>query len=239
MAALGFAAGFIQLVAVWFYYAALKHGEASQTLAIMGGFSPLATVLAGMALLSKPLGNSDPIGFALMVAGGFVMFFSEKLHWRRVLPSVLLSSALFGVMNVLQKVVFNATGFVTGYVFFTLGTFAGAMAMLIPPRWRSEILVYSEEAPPRSRFLYFLNRFISGVGSFLIFLAISKANPAVVDAISGVRYVLIFLGTYLLTRFRPKWLKEDFRRSALIGKCVATALVVAGLVLVGLANNNS
>src|SRR5436853_7934518 len=38
MAALGFAAGVIHLGANWFYYAALKHGQASQTLAVMGGF---------------------------------------------------------------------------------------------------------------------------------------------------------------------------------------------------------
>ncbi len=233
MAMLGFAAGVIHLGAIWFYYAALKRGEASQTLAIMGGFSPLATALIGLGLLAKPLGGNSETGFALMVAGGFVMFLAEKLKWRRVLPSVLLSSGLFGLTNVLQKIVFNTTGFVTGYVFFTIGTFAGAIAMLLWPPWRRQIFQHSEEAPPRSRFWYFVNRFVSGVGSFLIFVAISKGSPAVVDSIAGVRYVIIFLATYAATEFKPEWLKEDFGRRALIGKSVATGLIVAGLVLVG------
>ncbi|MGH9564992.1 MAG: hypothetical protein ACRD4I_03310, partial [Candidatus Angelobacter sp.] len=43
--ALAFGAGLLQQVAIYFYYAALKGGEASQTLAIMGGFSPVATAL--------------------------------------------------------------------------------------------------------------------------------------------------------------------------------------------------
>ena len=233
MAAAGFGAGMIHLAAIWFYYAALKRGEASQTLAVMGGFSPLATVLIGIPLLATPLGGEDITGFALLVGGGFVMFVSEKLNLGRVLPAVLLSSVLFGLTNVLQKIVFNATGFVTGYVFFTLGTFFGALTLLLRPVWRAQIVKRSEEAPPRSKFWYFVNRFISGVGSFLIFFAISKGNPAVVDAISGIRYVIIFAGAYLLTRFRAEWLTEDFRGGVLIGKSVATGLIIAGLVLVG------
>jgi drug/metabolite transporter (DMT)-like permease len=234
MAALGFGAGVVHLAANWFYYRALKQGEASQTLAVMGGFSPLATALIAIPLLSKPLGDHSLLAFALMVAGGFVMFGSEQLNWRRILPNVFWASGLFGLTNVLQKVVFNATGFITGYVFFTIGTFAAAMAMLLYRPWKAEIFRHSEEAPPRSKFWYFVNRFISGVGSFLIFLAISRANPAVVDAISGVRYAIIFLLAFLLTRVKPKWLREDFGRRALIGKSMGTAMIVGGLALIGL-----
>jgi len=233
MAALALLAGVVHLAAVWFYYVALKQGEASETLTVMGGFSPLATALIGMALLSKPLGGKSIAGFALLVAGGFAMFFAENLDWRRVLPGVLLSAALFGVTNVLQKLVFNATGFITGYVIFTAGTAVAAAAMLLPPAWRRQILEHSGGAPPKSKFWYFVNRFLSGVGSFLIFFAISRANPAVVDSISGVRYVIIFVGAYALTRLKPAWLREDFQRPVLIAKSGATALIIAGLLLLG------
>jgi drug/metabolite transporter (DMT)-like permease len=234
MALLAVGTGMIHLSAVWFYYAALKRGEASETLAVMGGFAPLATALIGIPLLSKPLGGQSVPAFALMVGGGFVMFASERMNWTAILPSVLLSAGLFGLTNVLQKIVFNTTGFVTGYVFFTIGTFLAAMALLLRPVWRAQIFRQAEEAPPKSKLWYFVNRFISGVGSFLIFLAISRSNPAIVASISGERYTIIFLGAYLVTRLKPEWLRENFGRRALIGKCVATALVIAGLILVGL-----
>ncbi len=234
MIALGFGAGVVHLAANWFYYAALKRGEASQTLAVMGGFSPLATAVIAVGLLEKPLGGGSLAGFVLMVLGGFIMFFSERLDWRRILPSVILASLLFGLTNVLQKVVFNSTGFISGYVFFTLGTFAGSMMLLLRPRWRQQIFQQSEEAPPRSKLWYFVNRFMAGVGSFLIFVAISKGSPAIVDAIAGVRYAIIFLGAYLVTRMKPEWLQEDFHRPVFIGKSVATGVIAAGLVLVGI-----
>ncbi|HZQ19979.1 MAG TPA: EamA family transporter [Terriglobales bacterium] len=237
LASLAFFAGVIHLTGVFFYYAALKRGEASETLAIMGGFSPVATVAIAFALLSQQLGGTQLIGFALMTGGGFVMLFSEKLPWRKVLPPVLLASGLLGLVNVLEKVVYDQTNFVSGYVWFTIGTFAGALFLLVRTSWRRQIFSESGSDNPRNRFWYFVNRFISGVGSFLIFYAISRAHPALVDSISGVRYVIIFFGAWLLTRLKPAWLQEDFSPAELVTKAIATCLVVAGLILVGISGS--
>jgi uncharacterized membrane protein len=238
VAALAFGAGVIHLVGVFFYYEALKRGEASETLAVMGGFSPVATTLMALALLSKQMTGMQLIGFALMTGGGFLMFFSEKLPLRRLLPAVLLAAGLLGLVNVLEKLVYNQTNFVSGYVWFTIGTFAGAMALLVRASWRRQIFSESAQDNPRNRFWYFVNRFIAGVGSFLIFYAISLGQPALVDAISGVRYVIIFLGALLLTRLHPDWLKEHFRGWQFVTKASATCLVVAGLVLIGMSGGN-
>jgi uncharacterized membrane protein len=234
LAGIAFASGVIHLISNFFYFAALKLGEASDTLAIMGGFSPLATFLIGIPLLNQHFTALNAWGLALMVAGGFFMFFSERMQVGRILTFTVLAAGFFGLTGVTQKLAFNQTNFVTAYVFFTLGTFACALAFLLRPAWRRQIFQKSEHASPRSKAWYFANRFLSGVGSFLIFFAISKANPAIVDAISGVRYVLIFTGAFLLTKYRPKLLCEQFTGWALTAKSIATALVVAGLVLVGL-----
>jgi len=239
IAALAFGSGALQLVAVFFYYEALKRGEASESLAVMGGFSPVATALIAAGLLDKPLGKGELLGFVLMVAGGFVMFLAEKMNYRALLPPVLLGSSLYGLVNVTQKIAFNHTNFVSGYVFFTLGTFAGSMFLLVRPSWRRQIFENSGEAEPRSKVEYFSNRFVNGLGSFLVYYAISLANPAMVDAISSVRYVIIFVGAYAITRLKPNWLREDFHGLVLAGKAAATALVVAGLVLASLRGGGS
>lgn len=230
---IAFSAGICDLIATYFYYAALKHGEASEELAAMGGFSPVATVLLSIPLLGYHLGDAL-YGFIIMTLGGFVMFFAEKLPLRRMLPRIIAAAVFFGLTNVLQKLAFNDAKFISGYVFFTIGTFVGAMALLIPPTWRKQILHPQEQPQPRSRIGYFLNRFVAGVGSFLVVFAVSRANPSVVEAISGVRYVVIFLAAWAITRFKPSWFKEDFATWPLTIKLLGTALVVAGLVLVGL-----
>jgi uncharacterized membrane protein len=235
---IAFLAGVVHLVGVFFYYLTLKHGEASETLAVMGGFSPVATAAIGFALLSKNLSGIQLIGFALMTAGGFVMFFSEKLPLKKLLPSTLLAAGLLGLVNVLEKVVYDQTNFVSGYVWFTIGTFVAAIALLIRSSWRKQIFAESGQDNPRNRFWYFVNRFVSGVGSFLVFYAISLSHPAMVDAISGLRYAVVFLGALILTKFWPNSLRESFRGWRLASKGIATSLVIAGLVFVGTSGGN-
>jgi len=236
--ALAFGAGVIHLAGTFFYYMALKRGEASETLAVMGGFSPVATAALSYAFLSRQMTGNQLTGFALMTAGGFVMFFGEKLRLRKLLPPVLLAAGLLGLVNVLEKVVYDQINFVSGYVWFTIGTFIGALLLLARPSWRRQIFSESGQDDPKNRFWYFVNRFLSGVGSFLIFYAISLAHPALVDSISGVRYVVIFVGALLLTKFRPRTLREEFGGWELVTKIAATCLVAAGLVLVGLSGKS-
>jgi uncharacterized membrane protein len=238
LAGMAFSAGLLDLIASFFYYSALKSGEASEELAAMGGFGPVATALIALPLLNAPVGG-ELTGFSLMTAGGFLMFFAEKSPLRKMIPKIALAAGGFGLMNVVQKMVFDQTNFVSGYVFFTVGTFAGAIGLLIPPSWRRQIFEHSEQATPKSKAWYMFNRFLAGVGSFLVVYAVSRANPSIVQAISGVRYIIIFFGAYLITRFRPSWFREDFTGRVLVTKVAATGLVIAGLVLIGLHGGTS
>lgn len=233
IAAMAIGAGALDLIANYFYYAALKAGEASDELAAMGGFGPVATALIAMPLLKAPVGGEVP-GFILLTTGGFLMFFAEKSPLEKMVPRIVLAAAGLGLVNVLQKIVFNNTNFVSGYVFFTAGTFVASLAMLVPPPWRRQILADSEKAEPKRKFWYMFNRFLAGVGSFLVVFAVSRANPSLVEAISGVRYVTIFVGAYLITRLKPCWFREDFHGWTLVTKLTATGLIIAGLVLVAL-----
>lgn len=228
------AAGAADLIASYFYYRALNMGEASQTLAIMGGFGPAATLLIALPLLGTIISGFALIGFLLATVGGFVMFLAETISVRKVLPSVILASTLFGLSNVLQKMAFNHTSFVAGYVFFSIGTFATALIFLAKRSWRREIFMQSREAQPRSKVSYFSNRVVSGVGALLVVLAISRTRPEIVSAISGLRYAIVFVFAYALTRWKAGWLSEEFSGRALIIKVVGTSLIIAGLVVMGL-----
>lgn len=232
-AAIAFSAGILDLIATYFYYDALKSGEASDEVTAMGGFAPVATAVFSIPLLQSAFGGQFS-GFALMTAGGFVMFFAERKPARMMLPRILLASVCFGMTNVMQKMTFNASGFVSGYVFFTLGTTIGSLALLIPPSWRRQIFETSEQAEPKSRFWYGVNRFVAGLGAFLVVFAVSHATPALVESISGLRYVVVFGGAWWITCFKPSWFREDFSPWNLAIKSIGTGLILAGLVLVGM-----
>lgn len=233
VAVIAFGAGVLDLIATYFYYAALKAGEASEELAVMGGFTPIATALISVPLLKQPVGGKAT-GFILMTLGGLVMFFADKTPKKKMLPAVLIASIAFGTADVLQKIAFNNSNFVTGYVFFTMGTFAASLALLIPPSWRKQVFERSKQAAPKRKLSYTMNRLIAGIGSFLVVYAISRTSPAIVEAISGVRYTVIFVGALAISLIRPEWFKENFTGRILAAKIAATALIIAGLALVGL-----
>ncbi|MGC1374030.1 MAG: DMT family transporter [Candidatus Sulfotelmatobacter sp.] len=233
-------AGAVDLAASFFYYAALKRGEASEALAVMGGFTPAATAAFSYALLKTQVEGHQLIAFAIMCAGGFAMFFSEKLPLKKLLLPVAMAAVLFGLANVMEKMVYDRTNFVSGYVWFTIGTFLGAVSLLVPPSWRKQIFHNSgDKAEPSNRFWYFVNRFVSGIGSFLVVYAISRTHPEIVSAISGVRYAVIFVGALLLTKLKPTWLKEDFTGAELVTKIVGTCLVIAGVALSGISGGKT
>ena len=80
IAALAVVAGFCDLLGTWFYYAALKSGEASEEVAATGGFTPVATVLLSIPLLGVNF-DGQLSGFIVMTLGGFVMFLPITCRW--------------------------------------------------------------------------------------------------------------------------------------------------------------
>ena len=92
---------------------------------------------------------------------------------------------MFGLVNVLEKLVYSRTNFVTGLRvvhdrhFYGLHEFADPSFMAAP-----DLFGVRAKQPPQP-VLVLVNRFVSGVGSFLILYLISLTQPAIVNAASG------------------------------------------------------
>lgn len=125
---------------------------------------------------------------------------------------------------------FSASGFITGYVFFTLA--------LLPGRWRCSCgrfgAARSCSLPKRRRrragevFPEPLH-FGSGILSDLCGHQQGESGDGGCDC--GLALRAYFRRSILLTRIKPGLLHEDFGRHALIGKTIAIGLVAAGLAL--------
>ena len=60
-----------------------------------------------------------------------------------------------------------------------------------------------------------------------------------VEAISGVRYTVIFVGALAISLVRPEWFQENFTGTILAAKLAATTLIIAGLAVVGVHTGDS
>ncbi len=230
-----FLAGAFFIVAMFFLFYALNLSEASQTLPVIGGISPIFTLVFGYFLLNSWLGSGDLAAFLIILSGALIFFVVEKKELRKSFLLLILSASLFfGLSNVLSKIVFEAGNFITGFFWIKIGGALSALIFLAFNKYRREIFGSGRQNSPRYGLLYVSNRIYAGAGSLLVSLAIFLSyHPALVDAMQSLKYVVIFLFAFVL-------LKERFRGRVLIGKISATILISFGiflLALIGYARN--
>ncbi|MEK7608165.1 MAG: DMT family transporter [Patescibacteria group bacterium] len=230
----GLAAGLSFLGALVAYYIAIERSNVSQSAPIMGGFSAMATLGFSSLILGTSLSVSEGISFAFLALGAFVLLLSQRIHIRRIIGWVFVTAILFGLGNTLQKVAFNESGFVTGFLLTKAGGVLAALFLLLLPSLRRDIFHHTKSAPSEHRFLYLGNRFLAGIGAFLIFFAISKSNPPLIEALSGLGYVVVFILAAFLTRFYPHILEEKMSRLSHRTRILGIALILVGTFLLGL-----
>ncbi len=218
-----FLAGALFILAILFLFYALNLSEASQTLPVIGGISPIFTLVFGYFLLNSWLGSGDLLAFLIILVGALILFSVEKKELRKKFIFLISLSSLFlGASNVLSKIVFNSSNFISGFFWIKIGGVLSVLIFLFLKKYRQEIL-NSARNPVRNYFLYISNRAYAGIGSLFVNLAISLSyNPALVDATQSLRYVVIFLFAFF-------FLKERFKGRILFGKLLATILISLGI----------
>lgn len=223
-------AGAFFVLAMLFLFYTLDYSEASATLPVIGGFSPVFTLIIGYFLMGSFLGFGELSAFFFLVLGGVVLFLVEKKELRFLSFIFITASALsFGLSNVLSKIVFQAGPFIPGFVWIKIGGVIFVLFLLLRKSFRQRIFSSSRQAKTKYHFLYFANRAYAGAGSILVYFAISLAHPAIVDATQSLKYIVIFFCAWLL-------LKERFTGKILAGKIIATIFITFGILWLGLVN---
>lgn len=221
-----FAAGGFFIISLLFYFFALSLGEASNTIVLIGALSPISTLIWSSSILNIHLHPYQSTALMLLIVGSFIIFLAETEKKKvriEILLLALVSAFFFGLSNTLSKDVFMGTNFVNGFIFIKIGGFLTAVLFLLLPYTRRKILHPEKKDEFHNRWGYFANRIYGGVGSALVYYAISLGVPALVDATSSLQYVFVFLGGWLI-------LKEKFSGWALLGKILALVIISAGLI---------
>lgn len=220
-------AGAIFLCGMFFLFAAMRDGEASVALPIIGGLAPIATYLFGNLILGSDLSPDDMAGFVLIVVGCVLLLGvgQDSMRYRNGMLAIV-SAGCFGLSNILKKYAFDNGSLLTGLMWISLGGALLALFSLLIARVRERIRATARESEASGRILYFMNRIWALVGGLFVSIAIALGHPALVDAVQSFKYVVIFFGAWLL-------LREDFSRGALVRKIGAVLLMAAGLIWIG------
>jgi len=230
--------GVIFVFAYLYMFKALNGNEATRITPFMGGLQPIFVFFLAWIFLGEMLSGMAIVAFAIIVIGTTIISRQGGMNKkqfsisRRSYIYATISTFLFAVAYALTKYIYNQDGFVTGFVLTRIGTFLGALLLLIPPKNFKDIIAEIKKPKQKAGGLFLLGQGAGALSFILVSYAIAiSASVAIVNASRGLEYVFLLLIIYLLSFKFPKLLKEKTSPKIMIQKGIAVSCIIAGLVL--------
>lgn len=227
-----FLAGGVFLAALLFLYTALRYGDASRVVPLVGALTPLVTLGISYFIDWVPPPRAELLAIFFFVVGGLLISFDVDRRGKSrfdvfVLFVALLSAIAMGSMFELSKVVYSRAPFFPGFIWMRMGSFLAALFMLFVPAFRASIFSSARTLRVSSGGILLFNKVLGAIAFLVLNYAVSLGNESVVSAMRGFEFLFVFAVVYFLSRSLPYILKESFDARVLIYK-------ITGVVLIGI-----
>ncbi|MFP4514909.1 MAG: EamA family transporter [Parcubacteria group bacterium] len=238
-------------LALLFFYAALKKGEASKTLLLIGGAVPVFTLIFSLILLNDSFNSRQWLALSSLLLGTIIIsWLPEKQNfWYKALEVLdanrkraykglilaTLAGIFFSLFFIGSKEAFNNQEFLSAFIWIRGGSFVFVLLLLFHLRSRKEILKNIKVLNSKKGSLFIANQGLAAGGFLMQNYAISLTSVALVNALQGVQYVFIIIIGVVATLFYPKFLTENISKPIIIQKIIAVILIAFGLYLIAYA----
>ena len=230
--------GVLFTFAYLFMFMALNRNEASRVTPFMGGLQPIFVLLLAFVLLGEKIGGFLLLAFAIIVLGTIVLSYQKERTKKLIASSkssyllALVATILFAAAYTLNKYIFVSEGFVTGFVLVRVGTFLGALLLLLWPGNIRDIIAEVKAPKKSANGLFLIGQGAGALSLILVSYAVAiSASVAIINASRGLEYVFLLIIILLLARKHPHLLEEKLTPLTIFQKVTAVALIIAGLVI--------
>lgn len=229
------ASGIIFTPALYFMFLALKHGESSRIVPFLGGLQPIIILPLAWYFLGESFSSAFYIALFLFCAGTVLISYEKGRAEHSAYFYGVISAILFAVSLVMAKWVYGATDtFITPFVLTRLGSALAALPLLLVP---GVIFFKAKKSTKKNKqpwLLLIIGQTCGALASVGVNLAIAISTnaTAIINAMQGLQYAILFVAVLILTKFFPKILKENMSPAILIQKAVATGMIILGLALI-------
>ncbi len=214
-------------------FAALRRGDASRVLTIIGGAMPLFSAAMSYGF-GERLSRGQVAALLLLVIGVVVMAWEKakpnvkKTHGLGLALAASLTLALFFV-GTKQAYVYQP--FASSFIWIRLGAGIGALFLLVSPALRRALQKNKKKLFSLKGVWFLLAQLFGALGYCLQSYAINLGSVSLVNALQGVQYVFLLIFAAIGTLLYPKLLKEKLNWQAVVQKVAAVGLIGAGLYL--------
>lgn len=238
------ATGIIFLFALLSLFSAVKSGEASRVLPMVGGFTSVFVYVGSYVFLNERLTLMQMAALVFLVGGGILISMERAtptgrqassslfgINMRRNILMSVLAAFLFGIFYVLVKYVFMHQPFLSGFIWTRLGSFMGALILLIPTANRELIFNSVRTLNARAGGWFVANKILAGLAFLILNYAIYLGSATLVNALQGVQYFFVLALALLLSAKMPQFFEEKITRGIIMQKIAAVSLIGIGLAL--------
>jgi uncharacterized membrane protein len=226
------------------FYTAIKKGEVSRVAPLIAAFTALwllpfvfvSEVAVGEGWVG---GVRGMLAFLLLLGGGVLIALRLPMTRGRFFEGFsqgLTASVLLAISVALLKYVYTQEGFLNGFFWSRLGSFAGGITLLLTGThrrvffhgWRFSI---SGKQRLVTVGAVLANKVSATLGAVLVSYAIFLGPLVFVQALSGVQFAFVFLLGLGLSWKYPQVYGESMLKREWMQKTIAIILITLGIVL--------
>jgi len=224
-------------IALLLLYHALKIGDVSKIIPLIGGAVPIFTLILAMLFLGERFLSMQWLAIFYLLLGTIMLAYLPTGHnlwstvksWfgltgpknRQAIMIAIGAGFVFAAFFVGTKFLYLQQPFLSSFIWIRIGTFLASLALLIPKHFRKEILRGLKKIKGKNSILFFSNQGIAAIGFLLQNYAIFLGSVAIVNALQGVQYAFLLVLAGLISVFFPKLLKENVSKMIIIQKILA------------------
>lgn len=248
MAGLNIIVGALFPIGLLLFYRALKEGEASRVLVMIGGLTPVFSIILSIVILDRSYSLRHWLALVLLIIGTVIIAWMpsqknwlakilKQFHFRKKsLVKSVVSSALAAFMLALffigNKYIFLHQDFVSAFIWLRLGSLILVLFFLLSIHWRREIFKNLHNLKGGKGLAFLGNQTLGATGFAAQSLAIALGPVALINALQGVQYVFVIILAALASLFLPGLVKERISAAIIIQKIIAVIIIAAGLYLI-------
>lgn len=223
--AMSFLSAYTFFMALVSMYSALRDAEAVNVMPVIGAISAISSF--GMVYLF--LHTSLPPNFIwgiVVLSLGTLLVAQTLPEWDAVLH-VVHSGVFFALHFITMKGLFQETSFDDGFFWSRICFVLFALSLLLVPTYYKKIREQTGATTKKTGMLVLVAKVLAGVAAFLLLKATDMGDVAVVQALDGVKFVFILLGTIFFGALLPDSAAVHVAKPSEVIRRVLYVLVIA------------
>lgn len=228
---ISFVAGILYILAVIFYFKAVKIEEVSRVVPLFF-LSPLFILLLAALFLGEIFTLTKYVGIFLLVTGAILISSKniKRLSFGKAFCFVILSVISISIYYILLKYLLNFADFWTIFAYIKIGTIFALIPIFY--FYFPDLIKTAKEYGNKVIGIMSLNELLTLVAVLFSTIAVSVGYVTLVEALASAQAFFVLLFAVILSIFYPQILKEEITRHTIFLKSIAIIAMSIGAVLV-------